>query len=93
VKLVYLIAILASIALIALIIVIALYHHKKSVAGEVLLLGRCCEVNTSLTPEGTVLVQGELWRARSVDETSILAPTSVRIVGTKNYWLVVKAID
>jgi membrane-bound ClpP family serine protease len=90
VKLILLIAILALFALIALAIVIALYRHKRASLGEVRLMGELCQVNTNLAPEGTVIVQGELWPARSIDGTSIAPPDLVRVVGTQDHLLLVK---
>ena len=90
VKLIFLIAILAFVALSALAIVIALYRHKKTSAVDVHLIGELCQVNTHLTPEGTVLVQGELWPARSIDGNSIAPPSLVRIVGAEDHHLLVK---
>ena len=89
-KLIFLTAILALIGLIALALVIALYRHKKASAGEVRLIGELCQVNTNLTPDGTVLVQGELWPAHSIDGTFIAPPSLVRIVGAQDHQLLVK---
>jgi membrane-bound ClpP family serine protease len=90
VKLILLTVILACFALIALAIVIALYRHKKISRGEVRLIGELCQVNTNLTPDGTVIVQGELWQARSLDGTFIAPPSLVRIVGAQDYLLLVR---
>jgi membrane-bound ClpP family serine protease len=90
VKLILLTAILASFALIAVAIVIALYRHKKRSTGEIRLIGELCRVNTSLTPDGTVMVQGELWPARSIDGTFIAPPDLACIVGTQDHLLLVK---
>lgn len=93
VKLILLTAILALFALIALAIVIALYRHKRKSPGEVRLIGELCRVNTNLTPDGTVIVQGELWPARSIDGTFIAPPEPVRVVGTQDHLLLVKVHD
>jgi membrane-bound serine protease (ClpP class) len=93
VKVILLAAILAFISLIALVVVIALYRHKKAAAGEVRLIGELCQVNTSLSPDGTVVAQGELWKARSIDGTLIKAPTLARIVGFQDHLLLVKVHD
>jgi membrane-bound ClpP family serine protease len=90
VKLILLTAILAFIALIALASVIALYRHKKTSAGQAQLIGELCRVNSNLTPDGTVIVQGELWPARSIDGTVVTPPSLVRIVGTQDHLLLVK---
>jgi membrane-bound ClpP family serine protease len=89
VKLILLTAIIASVALVALAIVFALYRHKKTSAGNVPLIGEFCEVDTNLTPDGTVIVQGELWPARSIDGTFIPPRSRVRIVGTQDHLLLV----
>ncbi|MEK6283741.1 MAG: NfeD family protein [Acidobacteriota bacterium] len=93
VKLILLTAILALFSLIALVIVIALYRHKKAAAGEVRLIGELCQVNTNLSPDGTVVARGELWRARSIDGTPIKAPSLARIVGFQDHLLLVRAHD
>jgi membrane protein implicated in regulation of membrane protease activity len=80
-----------------------LWRHKKSAHSEINLLGALALVEESLTPEGAVLVRGELWRAR-------LAPThaaaysnancslgiergsSVRVVGASGYLLEVEPV-
>lgn len=90
VKLILLIAILALFALIALAIVIALYRHKRKSSGEVRLIGELCQLNTNLSPDGTVIVQGELWPARSIDGTFIAPPDLARVVGTQDHLLLVK---
>ena len=89
-KLILLIAILGLFALIGLAIVIALYRHKRMSSGEVRLIGDLCQVKTSLTPDGTVIVQGELWPARSIDGTFIAPPDLARVVGTQDHLLLVK---
>ena len=89
-KFILLIAILASFALVALAVVIALYQHKKKSLGEVRLIGEVGQVNTNLSPDGSVMVQGELWPARSIDGTFIAPPNLVRIVGTQDHLLLVK---
>ncbi len=89
-KLILLTAILALFAVIALAIVIALYRHKRKSSGEVRLIGELCQVNTKLTPDGTVIVLCELWPARSIDGTFIAPPDLARVVGTQDHLLLVK---
>ncbi len=88
-KFILLTAILASFAIFALAIVFALYRHKQTSVGKVRLIGEFCEVNTDLTPDGTVIVQGELWPARLIDGTFIAPPSRVRIVGAQDHLLLV----
>ncbi len=66
-----------------------LARQKKSANGELRLTGMTAVSNTSLNPEGTVLVDGELWRARSFDGNLIPAESSVRVVGAAQHLLLV----
>jgi membrane-bound ClpP family serine protease len=92
-KLLLLIAIIGIVTALAAVVVVGLYLHKKSSAGDIKLLGEIARVDTKLDPEGTVLVQGELWRARSNNGASILANVRVRIVGFQEHLLLVEVCD
>lgn len=84
-----------------------LWRHKKDGTGEVNLLGALASVEESLSPEGAVLVRGELWRARlkrSDDAAEAVEPddhrsltvergSHVRVVGVSGYLLEVKLAD
>ncbi|MBA2526151.1 MAG: NfeD family protein [Pyrinomonadaceae bacterium] len=74
-----------------LVIVAAMSRHKKSATGEIQLVGSRARVDAELAPEGTVLIHGELWRARSADGTSIPSHTIVQVVGLSGHLLVVKS--
>ena len=69
-------ALLAAAAL----VIFAMSRHKKAAAGPVVLLGAIASVDTALEPEGSVLVGGELWRARSVTGESVGRGARVRVV-------------
>ena len=73
-----------------LLIVVALSRHKKSATSEVQLVGARALVDSELAPEGTVLVDGELWRARSADGSNIASQTIVRVVGLSGHLLLVE---
>ena len=88
-KFLILIAILALTITVSLAIVIALYRHKKASGDPIHVVGATGEVASDLVPEGTVLVHGELWRARSGDGTNLIARTRVRVVGVEGHLLVV----
>ena len=90
-KLLHLIGILALVALAALGVVLALYQHKKGASGEVRLIGEMAEVEATLDPEGTVIVGGELWRAKSNDGSVIPARARVRVVGFEGHLVVVES--
>lgn len=80
------------VGLLLMLIVLALSRHKKSGAGDVELLGAVALVETSLAPEGSVLVRGELWRARSRTGKDIERGSRVRIVGASQHLLEVEPI-
>ncbi len=78
-------------AFLAILLVLAgMSRHKKSATSEFQLVGSRAQVDAELVPEGTVLVQGELWRARSADGTSIAPRTIVQVVGLSGHLLLVQ---
>lgn len=84
---------LISLILLVVLVVIglmALSRHKKSVMGRIQLLGAEAYVESQLNPEGAVLIQGELWRARSEDGTSIAAQERVEVVAVDGHLLIVR---
>jgi membrane-bound serine protease (ClpP class) len=76
-----------------LVIVAAMSRHKKSAASEIQLVGSRAQVNAELAPEGTVFIQGELWRARTVDGGTIPAHTMVQVVELRGHLLMVECQD
>jgi len=68
----------------------AVSRHKKSATSELQLVGSSARVDVELAPEGTVIVHGELWRARSADGTNIAPHTMVQVVGLSGYLLLVQ---
>jgi membrane-bound serine protease (ClpP class) len=84
-------ALVAGLAL-ALIIVM-LSRHKKAGVGELGLLGAQAVVEVTLEPEGSVLVRGELWRARALRAGGkIERGRRVRVVGASRHLLEVEPI-
>ena len=73
--------------------VIALWRHKKAGARDVKLVGEFATVETRLAPEGTVIVSGEVWRARSHDGSVISSHARVRVVGFRDFLALVKVCD
>lgn len=92
-KLVLVLAILTAVGLLALAVVLALYHHKKAGTGEINLIGEIAHVDIELNPEGTVIVGGELWRAKSSDGTFVSSRARVRVVGFKDHLALVEVCD
>jgi membrane-bound ClpP family serine protease len=71
-------------------VIAALYHHKKVSAADIKLLGEIARVSCRLDPDGTVLVSGELWRAKSIDNSMIPAQTKVLVVGFQDHLALVR---
>ena len=66
--------------------------HKRKVTGSEGMVGLVGEVIEPLTPIGVVRVEGELWKAKSVDD-DIAAGEDVEILGLKRLTLEVKRKD
>ena len=87
----FFIASLAGAAALAalMLLVLALWRHKRASSGEIKLLGELGRVETKLDPEGTVIVAGELWRARSNTGEPIDANARVRVVAMQGHLVLV----
>ena len=81
-----------AVGLVLALIVVALSRHKKGGVGDVDLLGAVALVQTSLAPEGSVLVRGELWRARTRTGAMVERGRAVRIVGASQHLLEVEPV-
>ena len=73
--------------------VAAVSRHKKSGTGFVRLVGATGLVEMKLDPHGTVIIQGELWRACSNDGTGMVTGSRIKVVGTRDHLLLVKLHD
>jgi membrane-bound serine protease (ClpP class) len=85
-------AVLAAGLLGLALLIAALSRHKKAGVGELNLLGARAVVETTLEPEGSVLVRGELWRARSRTGGRIERGRAVRVIGASQYLLEVEPV-
>ena len=92
-KLLLLIGVLTSVAALATLLVVSLYLHKKAGAGDIKLVGEIAQVDTELDPEGTVIVCGEMWRARSKDGAVISSHAQVRVVGFEGHLALVEVCE
>ena len=92
-KLVLLITVLTTVAALAALLVAGLYFHKKAGAGDIKFIGEIAEVSTKLDPEGTVIVCGELWRARPKDGAIISESARVRVIGFEDHFALVELCD
>ena len=88
-----LVAIFVAAAALATAMVIALYVHKRNRAGDVKLIGEIARVDTKLDPEGTVIVCGELWRAKSKTGAVISTRARVRVVAFDDHLALVELYD
>lgn len=74
-------------------IVVAASRHQKLARRELDLMGALASVETRLEPVGAVLIQGELWRARtSAEGTNVERGQMVRVVAARDYLLEVEPI-
>lgn len=71
-------------------VIAALWKHKKGATVALNLPGAMAIVETTLKPEGAVLVRGELWRATSRTGATIECGESVRVVGASGHLLEVE---
>ena len=77
-----------------LIFITLLSRHRKAGAGRLDPLGMSARVETKLEPEGAIILNGELWRARVKHSATPVGPGStVRIVGVSGHLLVVEPAD
>jgi membrane-bound serine protease (ClpP class) len=86
-----LLIILSSAALLLLAYVVHLSRHKKSSRLPLRLVGRLASVERPLEPEGFVLLDGELWPARTRTGESVgRGSSNVRVVGASGHRLEVE---
>lgn len=67
--------------------------HKRKVTGSEGMMGLVGEVIEPLTPVGVVRVEGELWKAKVVDDDDIEAGEDVEILRLQKLTLEVKRKD
>jgi membrane-bound serine protease (ClpP class) len=72
--------------------VAVLSRHKKAATGQLKLMDTVAVVETTLEPEGSVLVRGELWRARAHSGMRIERGARVRVVGAGGHLLEVEPL-
>ena len=89
-KFMILVGILALTITLSVAIVVALYRHKKTSSRSISFVGATGEVVSDLVPEGTVVVHGELWRARSGDGSTFSSKARVAVVGVEGHLLIVE---
>ena len=73
-------------------LVLASRHQKRHPAKKDL-LSSAAIVELQLSPDGIVLVNGELWPARSNNNSFISSRSVVRVVGLAGHRLLIEADD
>jgi membrane-bound ClpP family serine protease len=71
----------------------ALSRHRKSGSGTIVLVGQCGVVHTDLNPDGTVIINGELWPATSVSGRATKKGAQVKVTAVEGLCLVVEQVD
>lgn len=86
-----LIVLIASLSLVVFALAAA-SRHKKSAGTPLDFVGRAGTIEKDLTPEGAILVAGELMAARSLTGDRILRASCarVRVVGARGHCLLVE---
>lgn len=85
-------AVLLFSGLVVVLTIVAASRHKKGAKGEIELVGAIGLVETTLEPEGSVMVRGELWRARSRASVKIERGQRVRVIGASDHLVEVEPI-
>lgn len=73
-----------------LLLIAFLSHYKKSQLNSLHFPGSIGLANSSLRPEGTVLIRGELWPARSSGGNTIEVASQIKVVGSQEHLLIVE---
>jgi membrane-bound serine protease (ClpP class) len=76
--------------MIAAMSVVLLSRHKKTAGGQLRLMNTFALVERALRPEGAVLVDGELWRARSRAGLMVERGARVLVIGASGHLLEVE---
>jgi membrane-bound serine protease (ClpP class) len=85
-------AIISAVGFLLAIVLAAWSRHAKSGRRDPLVIGATGFVTTKLDPEGSILIHGELWRARSSQGTVVAPANRVIVVGVQEHLLLVEPI-
>jgi membrane-bound ClpP family serine protease len=64
-------------------------RHRKRLPFPKSFISSPAIVDTPLTPHGSILINGELWLARSANDQELASRTKVIVVGTRDHLLMV----
>jgi membrane protein implicated in regulation of membrane protease activity len=85
-------AVFSAVASALLAYIMILSRHKKSSRKPLRLVGCVASVEAALTPEGFVMIDGELWRARLLGDLSVERGKNVRVIGARDCVLEVEPL-
>ncbi len=88
-----LVLIVTILAFLLIVVIAGLSRHKKSATRTLDLIGATGFIESRLDPEGAVIINGELWRARAERGSVLKARNRVRVVGVKLHLLLVEPIS
>ena len=85
-----LVVLIVLLILAGLVLLITLHSHlhKKYPISDSLISSHGT-VDAALAPEGSVIINGELWLARSANGSTIPAKTKIRVIGFQDHLLMV----
>ena len=81
---------LLTICAVGLILSLFLHKHSSKLKSPVSSLGT---VHTTLSPNGSVFVDGELWLAESLDGNLIREKQKVMVMGLRDHLLLVRPVS
>ncbi len=67
-------------------------HKRKPTTGKEGLIGLVGEVKEDLSPEGMVLIKGEIWRAKAKGDKTIEEGKKVKVVDVRDLTLIVEEV-
>lgn len=68
----------------------SLSRHKKSATGALKIIGATGLADSVLDPEGSVVINGELWRARIENGRALQPRDRVQVVGVLGHLILVE---
>src|SRR5882672_6864637 len=75
------------------VLVTGLSRHKRLASRRLNVMGAIGTIETTLNPEGVVIVNGELWRARSNNGKTTNSKNKIHVVGAQAHLLLVEVVD
>ena len=72
---------------------VGLWNHKRSAKLPFKVIGATGFIETTLDPEGAVIIDGELWRARAAIGNTMKVRDRIRVIGVQAHLLVVEPVS